>query len=81
MTMTDYTPVDCGLHSEYELAIVQEKELRVSWRSPDGLSHVEILRPLDLVTSQHEEFMIAETRDGQQLRLRLDYIHNTQVLD
>ncbi len=28
--MTDYTPIDCSLHSEYELAIIQGKHLRIT---------------------------------------------------
>lgn len=74
VTMTDYTPIDCGLHSEYELAIMQQRKLRVSWTDPGGQAHVETLRPLDLITRQHEEFMVAETANQQRIELRLDYI-------
>ena len=78
--MTDYTPIDCDLHSEYELRILQQRPLCVRWRDPDGQHHIETLQPLDLVTRNREEFLVAENRQGQQLEIRLDYIATTEVL-
>jgi len=79
--MTDYTPIDCALHSEYELAIMHAKRLRVSWRPPDDVQlQVEILKPLDLQTCNHEEYLLAERRDGQQLKLRLDCIRKIEAI-
>lgn len=75
--MTDYTPIDCGVYSRYELAILHRRRLRVSWREPGGQSHIEVLQPRDLRTREHEEFLIAETREGELLELRLDYIVQT----
>ncbi|MGD2073314.1 MAG: transcriptional antiterminator, Rof [Gammaproteobacteria bacterium] len=77
--MTDYTPVDCGLYSRYELDIVRREPLRVSWRRRDGQVHVEVLRPLDLETRNHEEFMIAEGLGGNRVELRLDRILRTEA--
>ncbi|HHH44135.1 MAG TPA: transcriptional antiterminator, Rof [Gammaproteobacteria bacterium] len=78
--MTDYVPIDCDLHSEYELRILQQRPLRVRWRDPDGQHHIETLQPLDLVTRNREEFLVAENRQGQRLEIRLDYIATTEVL-
>lgn len=78
--MTDYTPIECGLHSEYELAIMQQKRLRISWHQPDGQAHVEVLKPRDLQTRNHEEYLLAEQHDGQQLTLRLDYIRKVETI-
>ncbi len=78
--MTDYTPIDCGLHSEYELAILRGKRLRISWRGADGQHHIDVLKPLDLQTRNREEFLIGEDRQGQQLELRLDHILKTRQL-
>jgi Rho-binding antiterminator len=72
--MTDYTPIDCGLHSEYELAILNGKRVRISWREPQGQLHTEVLKPRDLETRNHEEFLIADNSKGQQRKLRRDYI-------
>lgn len=76
--MSDYKPIDCGLHSDYELAIVQQRKLRVCWTDPSGQSHIDFLRPIDLLTRQHEEFMLAETHDHQNIEIRLDYINKAE---
>jgi len=72
--MTDYTPIDCHLHSDYELAIIQNKKLRISWRDQSGQHHIEVLKPCDLLTRNREEFLIVENLQGQRLEIRLDYI-------
>jgi Rho-binding antiterminator len=78
--MTDYTPVACDLYSEYEVAIVQRKRLRLSWRQAGGQLRVELLRPVDLRTRNHAEFLLAETLKGNKLELRLDQIIKAEVL-
>lgn len=78
--MTDYTPIDCGRYSEYEVAIMHRQRLRVSWREPEGESHVEVLLPKDLCTRDGEEFLIAQGAGGQRLELRLDYIQRAEAL-
>ncbi|MFQ5642506.1 MAG: Rho-binding antiterminator [Thiogranum sp.] len=78
--MTDYIPIDCDLHSEYELTIMQNRRLRISWRDQDGQHHVQALKPRDLVTRNHEEFLVAENRQGQRQEIRLDYIVRTEVV-
>jgi Rho-binding antiterminator len=71
--MSDYTPIDCHLYSRYELAILQRRKLRVAWRDPDGLVHLETVLPANLVTREHTD-MIVNTGDGLSLEIRLDRI-------
>lgn len=78
--MSDYTPIDCGLYSEYELAIMRKWKLRIGWRDAQGMSHVETILPRDLQTRQGEEFLIMETRDGRRLEIRLDQITEAERL-
>jgi len=78
--MTYYTPIDCDLHSEYELRILQQRPLRIRWRGPDGQHHIDTLQPLDLVTRNREEFLVTANRQGQRLEIRLDRIAATEVL-
>lgn len=78
--MTDYVTIDCALHSEYELAILHAKRLRISWCQPDGQLHVDVLQPRDLKTRDHEEYLIAEQNDSQQLELRLDHIRKFEAV-
>jgi Rho-binding antiterminator len=72
--MTDYTPIDCALYSEYELAILQGKRLRISWRDAEGQTRIDVCMPLDLVTRDHAEYLLVGRADGQRLELRLDRI-------
>ena len=37
--MNDYIPIACKLHSEYELAIMQGRSLRLSWRDAQQARH------------------------------------------
>jgi Rho-binding antiterminator len=76
--MTDYVPIDCGLHSEYELAIMHRNKLQLTWRDDRGTVHLEVLTPIDLRTRHGEEFMRVRDREGVEQEIRLDYIlrHN-----
>ena len=72
--MTDYTPVDCGLHSSYELAIMQHQLVRLSWLDNEASMHTETVLPTDLVTRNGEEFMRITRTGGDSLEIRLDHI-------
>ena len=72
--MTDYTPVDCGLHSNYELAIMQHQPVRLSWQDNEASVHTETVLPTDLVTRNGEEFMRITRTGGDSLEIRLDHI-------
>lgn len=78
--MSEYTPIDCGLYSQYELAILHRRRLRVSWRDSRDEIHIAMLTPRDLQTRDGAEFMIAEDQDGQSLELRLDWIQHVEEL-
>ncbi len=77
---TDYTPIDCDVYSEYEVAILHQQRLRVRWRDEAGADHVETLRPTDLLTRAGEEFMSALTDHGEERCIRLDHIREAGVL-
>ena len=72
--MTDYTPVDCGLHSSYELAIMQHQLVRLSWLDNEASMHTETVLPTDLVTRNGEEFMRITRAGVDSLEIRLDHI-------
>ncbi len=62
--MTDYTPIDCGRHSEFELAIMHGDTLNLIWRDADGATHTEVVIAADLLTRNSEEFMRVSNRCG-----------------
>jgi len=80
MKPTDYTPIDCRLYSEYELAIMHGKRLRVSWRDAEGPPRMEVLVPVDLRTRQGEEFLVAIDSRGAEREIRLDRILGSKCL-
>ena len=69
-----YTPVACGLHSEYELAIMHKASLRLTWLDADNMQHTDTLAPEDLITRNQEEYLRARNSQGQVYEIRLDKI-------
>ena len=78
--MTDYTPVDCGLHSEYELAIMQHRRLALSWHDEVQIDYSETVTPVDLYTQDDGEYL--RVRDSHDLEhiIRLDRIMACEFL-
>jgi Rho-binding antiterminator len=72
--MTDYEPVDCGIYSGYELAILRRRRLRLTWRDEDGLTRIDTVQPVDLETRCGEEFLLIEDSCGRRREIRLDHI-------
>lgn len=69
-----YTPIDCGAYSEYEVAILHQQRLRLTWRDEEGNERTDVVLPRDLTTEDKREFLIASGSDGSPLRIRLDLI-------
>jgi Rho-binding antiterminator len=78
MTMSDetYTPIDCDLYSEYEVAILHRQRMRLKWQDDEGNEHTEVVMPQDLKTEEHREYLIAAAEDGSPRRIRLDHIRH-----
>lgn len=68
-----YQPISCALYSEYELAIMHRQLVRLVWQEA-GQTRIATVKPLDLKTRNHQEFLVAEDQQGQTLSIRLDYI-------
>lgn len=74
-----YTPISCGQHSQYELAILQRVMLLLTWRTESGQCHIGKFMPLDLKTENHQEFLIAQSNDGSIHQIRLDRIIHSDI--
>ena len=79
--MKPYQPIPCELYSEYELVIIRHQALRVSWHDRHGVTRIETLRPRNLRTRTHQEFMIARTLAGERRVLRLDRIQRAEIME
>jgi Rho-binding antiterminator len=73
-----YTPIACGLYSEYEVAVLQRRPLLLQWRDELGQLQTERLIPRDLQTRNQCEYLIGENREGVTLAVRLDRILHTE---
>ena len=71
---TDYTPIDCGSYSEYELAIMHRAKLRLAWHDTAGEAHIGVVTPTDLRTRDGAEYMLATGAHGERFEIRLDLI-------
>ncbi len=75
--MTNYKAIDCGQHSEFELAIMHKKWLTLSWQLPDEVKQVIKVKPVDLIAKDHEEFLKVIDETNKTHLIRLDYIKHT----
>lgn len=73
-----YVPISCDLHSEYELAILRRQRLRLVWANGNVL-HDEVVLPLDLKTTNGEEFLACRTKDGITQSIRLDRVRRMEA--
>lgn len=73
--MTDYHPIECGIHSSYELAILQGGEHLLTYEKPDCFDKTILIIPLDLITRDGEEFLVYRTHHTDKHEIRLDHIH------
>lgn len=74
----DYTPIECGLYSEYEVAILHQIVLKLHWRDAQGMDHIDRVKPLDLQTRNHCEYLVAQDSEGNRREIRLDRILNRE---
>jgi len=69
-----YQPIPCSLHDEYEIAIMRKKALSIQYFDDSGASLRDTVLAIDLLVKNKEEYLLAKTRDGKELRVRLDKI-------
>ena len=71
--MSDYQPIDCGVHSELELLAMHRAQANLEIRQADD-KIVEIYgRVLDVFAKQGAEYLRLATEEGE-LNVRLDRI-------
>lgn len=70
----NYTPIACNLYSEYELHIMHQDHLKLSYLGANNLTRIETLLPINLRTRKKAEYLIARSLSGVSRVLRLDRI-------
>ena len=76
-----YIPIECGLHSAYEVAIMHKNLLHLDWNDSDKMQHKDNVMPLDLKTIDHKEFLIAKASNNESHQIRLDKILHSNVTE
>ena len=76
---TDYKPVSCASYDQYEIAIMHGRPLRLTWQE-DNVIYDQVVTPLNLRTTQGEEFLILRTATGEPREVRLDHIRRVETL-
>ncbi|MDH5516891.1 MAG: transcriptional antiterminator, Rof [Gammaproteobacteria bacterium] len=69
-----YIPVECALHSLYELAIIRSTACRLVWHSRGEEKRNGTVVPLDLLIRNKTEYLKVRTEDAELLEIRLDKI-------
>lgn len=73
---TTYQPIECGLHSEYELAIMHKSRISLSWLDQNENELTETIEPIDLLIRDKQEFLKFCTQNNTTIEIRLDRITN-----
>ncbi len=79
MSSDNYKPIECGLHSEYELAIMHGRTLQLQWQNENGKVLTEKLKPVDIEIRNQQEFLIARDTNHMIYEIRLDRIIQSDV--
>jgi Rho-binding antiterminator len=74
-----YRPISCDRYSELELYILQRRRVRLTW-CLDNVIHTEVVQPLDLRTSQGEEYLVFRTGPSETQSVRLDRVRKAEPL-
>ncbi|MDH5446698.1 MAG: Rho-binding antiterminator [Gammaproteobacteria bacterium] len=75
----NYQPISCELYSEYELAIIRNQKIKLVWQVGEQI-HIGIIKPLDLQTHEHQEFLIGQNHQKRLHKIRLDHIRSQEFI-
>ena len=75
-----YTPVPCKTYGMYELAIVKDCPLRISWLGARQQYHIESVTVIDVRIRNNAEFLVCKNHLRQSRVLRLDRIRKVIFL-
>lgn len=69
--MSDYTPISCAHHSEYELLAMQRQRVELQIReSSERITGIVV----DIVARSGAEYMVLTVDGGTSVEVRLDHI-------
>jgi len=75
-----YIPIDCGLHSQYELAIIQCSCHQILWKDKHNVRHCANGYANALFIKDKQEFLTVRFVDDTTHTIRLDKILGFELL-
>jgi transcriptional antiterminator Rof (Rho-off) len=72
--MTDYVPIACGLHSEYELLAMHRRQVQLSFSDEKEATQCLQGKVVDVQTRNGAEYLCILLKNGIQKSVRLDRI-------
>jgi transcriptional antiterminator Rof (Rho-off) len=79
--MHEYEPVACGLHEQYEYAVMKKRWLDISWVDEAGKQYRAKALPKDVFTRHKAEYLQVVFNDQETLDIRLDRIQDAYWAD
>ena len=74
-----YIPIACSDYDIYEIAIMQNKNLKLKWMTEQGVIHTECLTPQKLLIINKAEYLIVDSEITD--KIRLDKIRQVEILE
>ena len=72
--MSSYKPIACGLHDQYQLAVLKKRSLVLEWEDEYGGKLSAVVLPRDVFTRDKAEYLRAIWGHEKEIEIRLDYI-------
>lgn len=76
--MSDYQPISCAAHDQFEIAIMRGQPLQARWRDGSGELHDERIEPLDLQVRDGTEWLQARAAHDEIIEIRLDWFDSLE---
>ena len=73
-----YTPINCAIYDIYEIAIMQNKKLKLKWLSDESQTFNEDLKPIKLLIKNKAEYLILDSEIISEIRL--DKIIHAEII-
>lgn len=78
--MSDYTPIDCGIHDHLELTAMRGVPVTVDFVEADGTPKRVRANRLDTIrVADGAEFAVFTLEDGERLEVRLDRLSTVGI--
>jgi transcriptional antiterminator Rof (Rho-off) len=72
--LSEYQPIACGLHDQYQYAVIKRRRLDLLWVDDSGEELRAVGLPKDVFTRNRAEYLRFEINADESIVIRLDRI-------